>query len=57
MVRTDGYLERKQRAVAAYRSQLATRNDDPEGLHPNFVRHFVRAHELFFPVDVASGSG
>jgi LmbE family N-acetylglucosaminyl deacetylase len=50
VVRADGYLEGKQRAIAKYRSQLAERNDDPEGLHPNFVRHFLRPYELFFPV-------
>jgi LmbE family N-acetylglucosaminyl deacetylase len=56
VVRTEGYLERKESAIAAYGSQLAERNDDPEGLHPNFVRHFVRPYELFFPVDHAVSS-
>ncbi len=50
LVRTDGYRERKRRAVAAYPSQLAARNDDPEGLRPNFLRNFDRPYELFFPV-------
>ena len=53
LVRTDGYRDRKRRAVAAYPSQMAARNDDPEGLRPNFLRNFDRPFELFFPVDLA----
>ena len=54
LVRTEGYRERKREAIAAYPSQLAARNDDLEGLRPNFLRNFDRAHEVFFrvPVDV-----
>jgi LmbE family N-acetylglucosaminyl deacetylase len=52
LVRTDGYRERKRRAVGAYRSQMAARNDDPEGLRPNFLPNFDRPYELFFPVAV-----
>ncbi len=50
LVRTDGYRERKRRAVAAYPSQMAARNDDPEGLRPNFLPNFDGPYELFFPV-------
>jgi LmbE family N-acetylglucosaminyl deacetylase len=49
LVSTEGYLERKHTAVAAYASQLAARDDDPEGLHPSFLRNFVRPFELFLP--------
>ena len=50
IVRTDGYRQRKRQAVAAYRSQLATRNDAPEGLTPRFIKHFTGRAEMFFPV-------
>jgi LmbE family N-acetylglucosaminyl deacetylase len=52
LVRTDGYRERKQQAVAAYPSQMAARNSDTEGLRPSFLRNFDRPYELFFPVPV-----
>jgi LmbE family N-acetylglucosaminyl deacetylase len=51
LVSTAGYRRRKQMAVAAYPSQMAARHDDPEGLHPRFLRHFDRPYEVFFPVD------
>jgi len=50
LVSTAGYLDRKRAAVGAYASQMAARPDDPEGLHPRFLRHFDRPHEVFFPV-------
>ena len=50
LVRTEGFRERKRAAVAAYRSQLAAGDDDPEGLHPSFLRHFDTEVEVFFPV-------
>jgi len=56
LVRSAGYRERKRRAVAAYRSQMAARNDDPEGLRPNFLRSFDRPYELFFPVPVSGAA-
>jgi len=52
LVRTDGYRERKREAVAAYPSQMAAHNDDPEGLRPNFLPNFDGPYEMFFPVDV-----
>jgi len=53
LVRTDsGYRVRKRKAVAAYPSQMAARNDDPEGLRPNFLPNFDGPYEMFFPVDV-----
>ena len=53
LVRTDsGYRFRKRKAVAAYPSQMAARNDDPEGLRPNFLPNFDGPYEMFFPVDV-----
>lgn len=50
LVSTQGYLERKRAAVAAYPSQLAAHNDDTEGLTPRFLKHFVGPWEMFFPV-------
>jgi len=50
LVRTDGYRQRKRQAMAAYPSQMAARNDDPEGLRPNFLPNFDRPYEMFFPV-------
>jgi LmbE family N-acetylglucosaminyl deacetylase len=52
LVRTQGYRERKREAIAAYPSQLAARNDDLEGLRPNFLRNFDGANEVFFRVPV-----
>jgi len=52
LVRTDGYRERKREAVAAYPSQMAAHDDDPEGLRPNFLPNFDAPYEMFFPVDV-----
>ncbi|HEY5025741.1 MAG TPA: PIG-L deacetylase family protein [Acidimicrobiales bacterium] len=52
LVRTDGYRQRKREAVAAYSSQMAAHNDDPEGLRPNFLPNFDGPYEIFFPVDV-----
>ncbi|HVA02647.1 MAG TPA: PIG-L deacetylase family protein [Acidimicrobiales bacterium] len=52
LVRTDGYRERKRLAVAAYPSQMAAHNDDPEGLRPNFLPNFDGPYEMFFPVDL-----
>jgi LmbE family N-acetylglucosaminyl deacetylase len=52
LVSTDGYRERKREAVAAYSSQMAARNDDIEGLRPNFLDNFDAPYELFFPVPV-----
>jgi len=56
LVRTDGYLDRKREAMRCYPSQMAARNDDPEGLRPNFLPNFVAPYELFFPVDL-DGAG
>ncbi len=53
LVRTDGYRERKRRAVAAYPSQMAADDDDPEGLKPRFLPNFDGPYEMFFPVDTA----
>jgi LmbE family N-acetylglucosaminyl deacetylase len=50
LVSTQGYLDRKRAAVAAYPSQLAARNHDTEGLTPRFLEHFVGPWEMFFPV-------
>jgi LmbE family N-acetylglucosaminyl deacetylase len=49
LVRTDGYLGRKQAAIAAYSSQLAP-IAGAEGLEPGFLRHFEGTFEIFFPV-------
>ena len=38
-------------AVAAYPSQMAARDDDPEGLKPSFLPNFDGPYEMFFPVD------
>ena len=53
IVRTDGYRARKRRAVAAYPSQMAADDDDPEGLKPRFLPNFDGPYEMFFPVDTA----
>jgi LmbE family N-acetylglucosaminyl deacetylase len=50
LVRTDGYREAKRQAVAAYPSQMAADNDDPEGLKPSFLPNFDGPYEMFFPV-------
>jgi len=55
LVSTRGYLDRKRAAIAAYPSQMAAHNDDPEGLTPRFLTHFVGKYEMFFPVPVAPG--
>jgi len=49
LVSTTGYMERKRAAIAAYPSQMAVRDDDPEGLGPTFMRSFDVAYEAFFP--------
>ncbi len=53
-VRTDGYLERKRRAIAVFHSQMsaAAGGDQQEGLTPGFLRHFAADREIFFPVPV-----
>jgi hypothetical protein len=50
LVRTNGYLRRKQDVIAAYRSQLAPNVGAEEGLEPAFLQHFGGAFEMFFPV-------
>jgi LmbE family N-acetylglucosaminyl deacetylase len=55
LVRTDIYRVRKRMAVAAYGSQMAARNDDTEGLKPNFLPNFDGPYEMFFPVDPSIG--
>jgi LmbE family N-acetylglucosaminyl deacetylase len=50
LVRTEGYRDAKRAAVAAYPSQRAAHNDDPEGLKPNFLPNFEGPYEMFFPV-------
>jgi LmbE family N-acetylglucosaminyl deacetylase len=52
LVRTDGYRDAKRRAVAAYPSQMAGHDDDPEGLKPSFLPNFDGPYEMFFPVPV-----
>jgi LmbE family N-acetylglucosaminyl deacetylase len=51
-VRTDGYVERKRSAIDVYHSQMsaAAGGEQTEGLTPGFLRHFVAAREMFFPV-------
>ena len=52
LVRTEGYRARKRQAMECYPSQMAARNDDPEGLRPNFLPNFDGPYEMFFPVDL-----
>ncbi|HTZ08845.1 MAG TPA: PIG-L deacetylase family protein [Acidimicrobiales bacterium] len=52
LVSTEGYRQRKRRAVAAYRSQLAVDDADEEGLRPSFLTLFDTPWEVFFPVSV-----
>jgi LmbE family N-acetylglucosaminyl deacetylase len=58
-VRTQGFVERKREALAAFRSQLAgtgaagDRDPAAGGLTPDFLASFTGAREIFFPV----GSG
>jgi LmbE family N-acetylglucosaminyl deacetylase len=51
-VSTDGYRERKVRAMAVFHSQMsaAAGGDQKEGLTPGFLSHFAGAREMFFPV-------
>ena len=49
LVSTNGFLEGKKRAVAAYDSQLAPL-PNPDGLQPSFLAHFEGPYEMFFPV-------
>lgn len=51
LVSTEGYLERKRRALTAYRSQLApdAGGDQPDGLGALWLRPFFAAHEVFLP--------
>ncbi len=53
-VRTDGYLDRKRRAIAVFHSQMsaAAGGDQHEGLTPGFLAHFAGEREIFFPVPV-----
>ncbi|MGD0378729.1 MAG: PIG-L deacetylase family protein [Acidimicrobiales bacterium] len=55
LVRTEGYRARKREAMLCYPSQMAARNDDPEGLRPNFLPNFEGPYEMFFPVDPGRG--
>jgi LmbE family N-acetylglucosaminyl deacetylase len=55
LVRTGGYRDRKREAIAAYPSQLADRDDAPEGLRPNFLRNFDGPYEVFFPLPGGNG--
>jgi LmbE family N-acetylglucosaminyl deacetylase len=56
VVRTQAFLDRKRRALAAFRSQLATSADSADagssavGLTPSFLANFTGARELYFPV-------
>jgi len=51
-VSTEGYLERKRRALAVFRSQMAATAGGAknEGITPGFVAHFLTGREMFFPV-------
>jgi LmbE family N-acetylglucosaminyl deacetylase len=51
-VSTDGYLERKQTAIAVFHSQMsaAAGGDQIEGLTPGFLDHFAGPREIFFPI-------
>jgi LmbE family N-acetylglucosaminyl deacetylase len=53
-VRTQGFLEAKRRAIAAFPSQLAPTDgsgDPSAGLTPRFLTSFTGAREIFFPVE------
>ena len=52
LVRTTGYEVRKEKAIAAYASQLAGSDDADEGVKPSYLRNFRGPVELFFPVAV-----
>ena len=54
-VPTDGHLERKRAAVAAYASQISNYTGEPgwSFLPPSFVAAFLGGDEVFLPVDVA----
>ena len=51
---TAGYLERKRRAINVYVSQLSVAAGgeltDKYGLTPGFIRRFMGAYEVFFPI-------
>jgi len=51
---TAGYLERKRKAIDAYVSQLSAAAGgeltDDYGLTPSFIRRFMGAYEVFFPI-------
>jgi LmbE family N-acetylglucosaminyl deacetylase len=51
-VSTAGYIERKRTAVEVFESQMsaAAGGEKTEGLTPGFLRHFLGAREMFFPV-------
>jgi LmbE family N-acetylglucosaminyl deacetylase len=55
-VRTNAFLDRKRRAIAAFRSQLAVLDDHEDsgpaadGLTPSFLANFTGAREIFFPI-------
>jgi LmbE family N-acetylglucosaminyl deacetylase len=52
LVRTDGLLEAKRRAIDVYRSQTTNLTGEPEWwtFPDGFVDDFLRSHEIFFPV-------
>jgi LmbE family N-acetylglucosaminyl deacetylase len=52
VVRTDGFVETKRRALAAHRSQVIGSRDDPERrvLDPTWLEMFLGSEELFFVV-------
>jgi len=53
-VSTAGYLERKKTALDSYWSQLSVgaggELTEEIGLVPSFIRRFMGAYEVFFPV-------
>lgn len=52
LVSTDGCLDRKRTAMAAYGSQIGNLTGEPEwwSLDRRFLVNFYRSHELFLPV-------
>jgi LmbE family N-acetylglucosaminyl deacetylase len=52
LVATDGYLDRKRHALAAYRTQTSNFTGEPDWafLSEDFLSYFLRHHEIFFPL-------
>jgi LmbE family N-acetylglucosaminyl deacetylase len=57
LIRTDGYLDRKRKALEAHRSQVFNITGEPTWLTlpEDWLTNFFRRYEMFFPLQVSRG--